>query len=72
MESALSLVSSLPPLLLLSVSIAGALYLSSFIYVFITGFYNHFLRSGKNIVKRYGTWAVVTGGMKTDFHSHLY
>lgn len=63
MEALRSQLSSLPPLALLSVAIAGALYLSSFLYVFIIGIYNHFLRSGKNIVKRYGTWAVVTGGM---------
>jgi hypothetical protein len=71
MESIISKLTSLPPVLLLSFSVAGALYLSSFLYVFLVGIYNHFLRAGKNILKRYGSWAVVTGG-KNSFLSLLY
>lgn len=41
--------------------VVGAAVLLSFIWEFLKGLYNHFLRPGKNIVKTYGKWAVVTG-----------
>lgn len=42
-------------------SAVGLFVILSFIWDFICGFYNHFLRPGKNIVKTFGEWAVVTG-----------
>jgi hypothetical protein len=52
----------LPPQVVLPVAVIGALYLFSYFWTFTSGIYNHFIRPGKNIVRRYGTWAVVTGG----------
>lgn len=42
-------------------SLVGAIVVFSFLWDFICGIYNHFLRPGKNIVKTFGQWAVVTG-----------
>lgn len=44
------------------ISIIGLLYILTYVYDFIIGIYNHFIRQGKNITKRYGKWAVITGG----------
>jgi hypothetical protein len=52
----------LPPQVLIPVAVVGAIYLFSYLWTFVSGIYNHFIRPGKNIVKRYGAWAVVTGG----------
>lgn len=41
--------------------IVGAIVIISFLWDFLAGIYNHFIRPGKNIVKTYGQWAVVTG-----------
>ena len=42
-------------------SAVGLFVILSFVWDFVCGLYNHFLRPGKNIVKTYGKWAVVTG-----------
>mmetsp|Transcript_7412 Transcript_7412/g.12467 ORF Transcript_7412/g.12467 Transcript_7412/m.12467 type:complete len:323 (+) Transcript_7412:59-1027(+) len=42
-------------------SVLGALVIFSYLWDFISGCYNHFIRPGKNIVKTFGQWAVVTG-----------
>lgn len=42
-------------------SVVGAVVVFTFLWDFISGLYNHFLRPGKNIVKSFGQWAVVTG-----------
>lgn len=39
----------------------GALVVAKYIGSFLHGIYAHFIRSGKNITKTYGQWAVVTG-----------
>jgi 17beta-estradiol 17-dehydrogenase / very-long-chain 3-oxoacyl-CoA reductase len=42
-------------------SVVGAVVVFSFVWDFVCGIYNHFLRPSKNIVKTYGQWAIVTG-----------
>ena len=39
----------------------GGLVVFSYVLEILTGVFNHFLRPGKNITKRYGSWAIVTG-----------
>jgi len=39
----------------------GAFVILQFLLTALNGFYAHFLRSGKNLKKTYGEWAVVTG-----------
>lgn len=41
--------------------VVGAVVLVYFVWGFVAGIYNHFFRPGKNIVKAFGQWAVVTG-----------
>lgn len=54
--------SSIPLVLQNILLVVGSLYLLTYVYDLLIGIYNHFIRSGKNIVKRYGTWSVITGG----------
>mmetsp|Transcript_2204 Transcript_2204/g.2171 ORF Transcript_2204/g.2171 Transcript_2204/m.2171 type:complete len:315 (-) Transcript_2204:116-1060(-) len=53
--------SSIPLVLQNILLVVGSLYLLTYVYDLLIGIYNHFIRSGKNIVKRYGTWSVITG-----------
>lgn len=62
----------LDPRIIHVVTIIGALYLSTYLYDFLIGIYNHFLRPGKNIVKRYGRWAVITGGVFAFFLNFFF
>jgi len=45
----------------LALGAIGFAVVLSFLSEFLQGIYNHFIRPGKNIKKRYGSWAVVTG-----------
>jgi 17beta-estradiol 17-dehydrogenase / very-long-chain 3-oxoacyl-CoA reductase len=45
----------------IATSAVGLFVILSFVWNFVSGFYNHFLRPGKNIVKSFGKWAIVTG-----------
>jgi hypothetical protein len=47
---------------ILAASAIGFAVVGLFLLDFLKGIYNHFVRPGKNIVKRYGKWAVITGG----------
>ena len=41
--------------------VIGGLVVLSYVLEILQGIYNHFIRGGKNITKRYGSWAIVTG-----------
>jgi 17beta-estradiol 17-dehydrogenase / very-long-chain 3-oxoacyl-CoA reductase len=49
------------PTLLTALLAIGVLVVLSYVLEILTGIFNHFIRPGKNITKRYGSWAIVTG-----------
>jgi hypothetical protein len=42
----------------------GAAFVLHYVHVFVGGIYARLFRSGKNIEKSYGKWAIVTGNIK--------
>jgi 17beta-estradiol 17-dehydrogenase / very-long-chain 3-oxoacyl-CoA reductase len=57
----MDMISNLPPKARQFIFVLGLFVVAKYVFDFLHGIYAHFFRPGKNLVKSYGQWAIVTG-----------